>query len=183
MKYLSFNPLASLKKEKPVFDDPLVVKGIDVFYNFILVFTPIFLASIFLYLQWQIRSPLFFPLSILFCPISLFISYFVFLQIRKARYFRKFITNNKRRENIDLVNSLCHMRKWRILSTTNESHIIKIESYKLFQSFIGRELFILYEDNYVYIRCLTYGIYDTINPFHWKKQRQIEESVAQFIIS
>jgi len=183
MKHFSFNPLESLKKEKPVFDESLVIKGFDVFYNFILVFTPILFASTFLYLQWHIRSPLFFPLSILFFSMSLFVSYFIFLQLRKARYFRKFITKNNRRENIDLVNRLCHMRKWKILSTTNESHVIEIDSNRLFQSFIDRELFILYEDNYLYIRCLTYGFRDTINPFHWKKQRQIEEAVAKFIIS
>lgn len=181
MKYLSFNAQKSLKNKRLVFDEPLILKGFDTFYYFFLLAFPVIFSSAFVLIQWYKRHPLWLPVSIICFCFSLYYGGFIFFQLRKSRYFRKVIRPNKRRENISWMNEICRRRHWKILKNDNHCQVIMVENFKMGSTQTGKELFLLYHDNIVYLRLLTYSNFDRINPFHWKSQRRLEDKVIALL--
>lgn len=181
MRYLSFNPNKSLQTESLVFDDSIIIKGFYAINNFALISVPIIFGLAFAFIQWHFRHPAWFPLSIICLCFGLFCSYFIFLQIRKSLYFRKIITPHKRRNNLNWMKEICRLRNWAILKSDNHCQVIKLEDYKFGSTHTGKELFLLYHENTVYLRILTYSNFDRVSPFHWKSQRKLEDDIIDIL--
>ena len=86
-----------------------------------------------------------------------------------------------RKENMNLIENFCDRNDWKILHKDNHSHVILIEKFKLAYH-NGRELYILYKDDKIYIRCLTYAMHDMKSPFHWNSQKKIENIFIERMI-
>jgi len=180
MRYSNFNSNKSLKEERLIFDNNLFVKFIEYLNYFVLIFTPLGFTILFFLLQLKNENFIMLPISILLVIISIFISGLISLQFKKSFKFRKIINANYRKENMDLVELICDWNDWKILKKEDNSHVIKIENSK-FGSHLGRELFVIYKENTVLLRCLTYIRFDQINPFHWISQKRIENLIIEKI--
>ena len=181
MKYLSFNSRKSLEKEKLIFEEPFLLIILEHFQYFILIIAPIIFGLAFFYVQLYFQNPVLFPFSIVTLLLSFLITLFIFLQIKKTATFRKIKGKGNRKENMNLIESICNRNDWKILHTDNHSHVILIENLTLAYH-NGRELFILCKDDKVYIKCLTYSIHDLKSPFHWNSQRKIENMFIEKIV-
>ena len=178
MKYLSFNSKKSVEQEKLIFDEPFLLMVLENFHRFILIIAPIIFGAAFFYVQLNFQNPVLLPFSAITLFLSLFFCFFIFRQIKKANKFRIIKGSEDRRENIESVERICNKNNWEILHTDNHSQVIKIENHKIaYHS--GRELYLVYQDNKIYLRCLTYSMHDLINPFHWDKQSEIENMIIE----
>ncbi|KAB1070438.1 hypothetical protein F6U93_01850 [Tamlana haliotis] len=178
MKYLNFNSNNSLTKEKLIFDESILMKILDFFQNISITIAPIILGLGFFYLQLKIQNPVLFPVSIIALLISIFLAIFIFFQIRKSINFRKFIVKENRIVNRQMVEEMCENNNWKILHNDNQSHVIMVENYKILNHH-GIELYIVYHNNFIYLRALTYAMYDYINPFNWITQKKIENKIIK----
>ena len=181
MKYLSFNSEKSLNQEKLIFDEPFLLIVLEYFHYFILTIAPIIFGVAFLYVQLNFRNPVLFPFSIVTLILSFLVSFFIFLQIKKSDTFRKIKGKENRKENMKLIENVCNRNEWKILHTDNHSHVILIENFKIaYHS--GKELYLLYKNDRIYIRCLTYSMHNLKNPFHWNSQRKIENTFIEKLV-
>ena len=181
MKYLSFNSGKSLDQEKLIFDEPLLLMMLVYFHYLILIIGPIIFGVAFFYVQLNFRNSILFPFSIVTLFLSFLLALFIFLQIRKSTRFRIIKGRENRIENMKYIENICNTNDWRILHTDNQSQVILIENSKIVYH-SGRELYILYKENVIYLRCLTYSMHGLVNPFHWKSQRKIENIILEKLI-
>ena len=181
MKYLSFNSRKSLEKEKLIFKEPFLLIILEHFQYLILIIAPIIFGVAFFYVQLNFQNPVLFPFSIVTLMLSFLITLFIFLQIKKSDTFRKIKGKYNRTQNMNLIEDFCIRNDWKILHKDNHSHVILVEKLKLAYH-NGRELYILYKDDKIYIRCLTYSMHDLNNPFHWKSQRKIENMFIEKLV-
>jgi hypothetical protein len=180
MKYLNFNSKKSLNQEKLIFEEPFIIKVIDYISNFGIMISSLIFGIAFFYVQLNYQNLLLFPLSIITLLLSTLFTVFIFLQIKKSRSFRKIKSNQNQTENINLIKAICNSNNWKIVRRDNQSLVIIIEN-PVIAYHSGRELYILYFNNIIYLRCLTYTTYDRINPFHWNSQRKIENMIINKI--
>lgn len=181
MKYLSFNSEKSLNQEKLIFNEPLLFKFLEYFRSLMLVISPIILGAAFFYLQLNLRNAVLFPFSIATLVLSFLISPFFLLQIKKFQTLRKVKGKENRKVNMKLIENFCNKNELKILHKDNNSHVILIENFKIAYH-NGKELYLLYKDNTIYIRCLTYSMHNYINPFHWNSQRKIENMFIEKLL-
>ena len=177
MRYYIFNSKKSLTQNRLIFDKSYVFKVLENFHFLILIIFPFSLSIGFLLVQLHVKNSILLPLSVICLFISAFIARLIIIQIKKSYKFRK-TTGVDKEINMKLVEDICLTNKWKILASDNHSHVIKIENTQIGYH-TGRELFIMYQDTDIFLRCLTYGTYDIVHPFHWISQREIEDSLVQ----
>ncbi|MDR9400566.1 MAG: hypothetical protein RI558_04015 [Psychroflexus sp.] len=182
MYYLSFNSKKTLEKEKLIFDEPLLAIILEYFHYIVVIISPIIFAVGFFYVQLNFRNPILFPFSIVTLILSFFISLFIFVQVKKSFMLRMVKGKENRKENMNSIEKISNKRNYKILYKDNYSHVILIEDID-FAYHNVRELFILYKDDKIYIRCLTYAMYGLKNPFHWISQKRIENMFIENLIS
>lgn len=180
MKYLSFDSYQSLNNKRLIFNENTLIKIFECFHNFILIISPLILGLAFFYIQVNYQNPIIFPISIVTLILSILLTRFIYFQFKKSLNFRKIISKESRKENMELIELICYWNNWKVLKQDNLSHVIKIENSK-FAYHSGKELYIIYKDNIIYLRCLTYAMHGLTNPFHWKNQRKIENIIIQKI--
>ncbi len=176
MRYQTFNSEKSLKQKKLIFDENLFIKVFQNLQGLILVIFPLVLSISFLIIQLKIRNTIFLALSLIIFLFTIFLVIFIQSQIQKSLKLRKTVGID-RKTNMELVQNVIEEKKWKLLKSDNHSHVIRIEKMKIGYH-LGRELFILYEDEKIFVRCLTYARFDAIHPFHWISQQKIENSVV-----
>ncbi len=179
MRYYTFNSRKSVQQKRLIFNELFITRIFQYFQNFAVITFPFILSLGFLIIQLNIKNAILLPLSIVTLIASIFYTHFIYKQIIKASKFRKTKGIGKN-TNIELVENICHKNGWKIVKSDEQSHVIIIEKAKIAYH-LGRELFVVYENKEIYVRCLAYVRANAIHPFLWRSQRNIENSLIDDI--
>ncbi|MDT0645048.1 hypothetical protein RM553_19610, partial [Zunongwangia sp. F363] len=73
---------------------------------------------------------------------------------------------------------LASSNNWNLEYKTENLHILK-PKYSFFDMHGGQEIYVLYDKEYLFIRCVTFGAYFFVSPFHFVSNRKTELNILE----